>query len=120
QGGGAVTVFKDTDASWANGRVVGGSNNWVTSGSTSVPSEWSGTRQGTNPGFNNVGGRDLGLTSSSPLRDVGNGAATSPSGHAFPRPETSARFEPPRHASQAVDSATKRVVVGAIDLGAYE
>ena len=120
QGGGAVTVFKDTDASWANGRVVGGSNNWVTSGSTSVPSEWSGTRQGTNPGFNNVGGRDLGLTSSSPLRDVGNGAATSPSGHAFPRPETSARFEPPRHASQAVDAATKRVVVGAIDLGAYE
>jgi hypothetical protein len=120
QGGGAVTVFKDTDASWASGRVVGGSNNWVTSGSSLVPSEWSNTRRGTSPGFNNVASRDLGLATSSPLRDAGNSTPTSPAGHAFPRPETSARYEPPRHAAQAVDTAVKRVLVGTVDIGAYE
>lgn len=120
QGGGAVTVFKDTDASWAGGRVVGGSNNWVTSGSSLVPSEWSNTRRGTSPGFNNVASRDLGLAASSPLRDAGNSTPTSPAGHAFPRPEASARYEPPRHAAQAVDTAVKRVLVGTVDIGAYE
>jgi len=120
QGGGAVTVLNDSDATWANGRVVSGSNNWVPTGSSSVPSTWTNTRQGSNPGFNNPTSRDLGLTASSPLRDAGNGAPVSPSGHPFPNPEVSARFEPPRHVLQAVGTATPRAVVGTIDIGAYE
>lgn len=120
QGGGAVKVLDDSDATWANGRVVTGSNNWVTTGSTLVPSTWTNTHTGSNPGFNNVSGRDLGLTASSPLHDIGNSSPASPSGHPFPRPEPSARFEPPRHVLQAVGSATQRKVVGTIDDGAYE
>jgi hypothetical protein len=118
QGGGAVSVLNDGDATWANGRVVAGSNNWVTSGSTSVPSTWTNTRQGSDPGFNAVGSRDLGLLAASPLRELGNSSPASPSGHAFPRPESAARFEPPRHARQPV--AVPRTVVGVIDDGAFE
>jgi hypothetical protein len=118
QGGGAVTVLNDADATWANGRVVAGSNNWVTSGSTSIPSTWTNTRQGSDPGFNAVTSRDLGLLLTSPLRDLGNASPASPSGHAFPRPEQTARFEPPNHARQL--TAVPRTVLGVIDDGAFE
>ncbi|HEY3497121.1 MAG TPA: DNRLRE domain-containing protein [Polyangiaceae bacterium] len=120
QGGGAVTVLKDTDASWLNGRVLTGSNNWTTSGSTSVPSTWTNTRQGSSPGFVDVAGGDLRLSSSSPLRDAGISNPPSPSGHAFPSPETSARYEPPRHVIAALDAAVTRVLSGTVDIGAYE
>jgi hypothetical protein len=120
QGGGAVTAVKDSDATWKNGRMIAGSNNWVTSGSTSIPSTWTNTRQGTNPGFVNVGGRDLAPSSSSPLRDAGVANPAPPSGYAFPSPETSARYEPPLHVVPGLDVTDARVNVGTVDIGAYE
>ena len=34
--------------------IVGGSNNWIDSGSTSIPANWTGTLQGSDPGLVNV------------------------------------------------------------------
>jgi hypothetical protein len=118
QGGAGVTVLTDSSATWKNGRQISGKNNWVTSGSSAIPSTWTGTRQGASPGFVNVAGRDLGLSSSSPLRDTGTSSFTPPSGYPFPSPLAAPTFEPPRHAISL--TATPRAVVGALDIGAFE
>jgi hypothetical protein len=120
QGGGAVTVYTDGDAEWVSGRSITGKNNWVTSGSSPMPSGWTGTLQGTNPGFANVGGRDVRLASTSPLRDTGTSSPTSASGHVFPSPLAAAAYEPPSHLLLATGTAVRRVASGAIDIGAFE
>ncbi len=116
-GGGAVTVLRDAEATWKNGRQIAGRNNWVTSGSSAIPSTWVGTRQGTNPGFNNVGARDVTLASTAALRDFGSSSLAGPTGYAFPSPLALPAYEPPRHALAAAPS---RVLVGAVDIGAFE
>ena len=39
--------------------MVGGDRNWVTTGSTNVPPEWTGTMTGTDPGFVDAAALDL-------------------------------------------------------------
>lgn len=120
QGGGTVSVLTDGDAEWKNGRKIAGSNNWVTTGATNVPSTWTNTRQGTNPGFVNVANRDLTLTSSSPLRDAGVSNPASPSGYAISSPLGVANYEPPKHVLSAAGAAVNRVTSGSVDIGAFE
>lgn len=120
QGGGAVTVLTDGDASWVHGRVIAGSNNWVTSGSSGIPSTWTNTRQAASPGFVNVAGRDLTLASTSPLRDAGTTSPPAPSGYPFPSPTPAATYEAPKHAAPGLDAAVRRANSGAPDIGAFE
>lgn len=117
QGGGPVTVLTDSSASWKNGRQIAGKNNWVTSGSSAVPSAWTGTKQGSSPGFTNVTARDLTLSSSSALRDQGASSLSGPAGYVFPSPLAVPAYLPPRH---VLEAAQPRVLVGAIDIGAFE
>ncbi len=119
-GGGAVNVFTDGDASWVSGRSIAGKNNWVTSGSTAIPTTWTGTLQGTNPGFVDINAKNVRLASGSALANAGTSSPASASGHAFPSPLASTGFEPPLHALMAVGSAVRRVAVGALDIGAFE
>jgi hypothetical protein len=72
----------------------------------------------TSPGFVNVAGRDLTLSSSSSLRDSGASSYSSPSGYPFPSPLAAPVFEPPGHAISL--TARPRPVVGVIDIGAFE
>jgi hypothetical protein len=120
QGGGAVNVLTDADAEWKNGRQITGRNNWVTTGSSGIPSAWTNTRQGTNPGFVNVGGRDVKLVSTSALRDTGTSTFISPSGYAFPSPLPAAAYEPPPHLCLPLGAAVPRAPVGVVDIGAFE
>jgi hypothetical protein len=120
QGGGAVTVLNDSSAKWRAGRQVAGRNNWVTSGSSSIPSTWSSTKLGSNPGFVNVAGRDLSSSSTSPLRDMGTSTPAGVPGYPFPSPLAAAAFEPPRHLLPPLGGAVARVNVGVVDIGAYE
>jgi hypothetical protein len=117
-GGGPVTIFRDAEAAWQSGRVVGGSKNWVASGSTAIPSTWTATTVGAVPGFANITSHDVHLTSGSALVNLGVGTPASPSGHPFPNPLLAPAFEPPLHAIAA--TPVPRVVVSAIDVGAYE
>jgi hypothetical protein len=116
-GGGPVTVLTDANARWKNGRQIAGSNNWLTSGSTAIPSTWTSTKQAASPGFTNVAGRDLTLSLGSPLRDAGSSTFAGPAGYAFPSPLAMPAYEPPRHLLAA---AATRLVVGATDIGAFE
>jgi hypothetical protein len=120
QGGGPVTVYTDGDAEWLSGRSISGRNNWTTSGSTSIPSTWTGTLTGSSPGFLDVAARNVKLASSSPLRDAGTSSPASLSGPAFPAPLAAAAFEPPLHVQPASGAAVQRVAQGAVDIGAYE
>jgi hypothetical protein len=120
QGGGTVNVLTDGDAEWKSGRKVAGSNNWVTSGASAIPSTWTNTRQGTNPGFVSVATRDLTLSSASPLRDTGVMNPASPTGYAISSPLAVANYEPPKHVLSAVGAAVSRITSGAVDIGAFE
>ena len=120
EGGGAVTVLTDGDASWLSGRTIGGSRNWVTSGSSAIPSTWTGTLTGSSPGFAELASRNLRPSSSSPLRDAGASSFASPSGRAFPSPTPAAVFEPPQRRLTAAGAAVPRAAVGAVDIGAFE
>jgi hypothetical protein len=116
-GGGPVTVLTDASASWRNGRQIAGSNNWLTSGSTAIPSTWTGTKQAASPGFTNVAGRDLTLSLGSSLRDAGNSTFAGAAGYVFPSPLAMPAYEPPRH---LLGAAVTRGIVGAADIGAFE
>lgn len=116
--GSVVSVFDDADASWVAGRALSGSNNWVGTSTTNIPTEWRGTLKGASPGLASVGGNDLRPTASSPLVNAGIGSTTSPSGHSFPSPLALPTFTPP--ARLLPSAATARAVNGTIDIGAYE
>ncbi|HTM44683.1 MAG TPA: DNRLRE domain-containing protein [Polyangiaceae bacterium] len=120
QGGAAVTVLTDADAKWKSGRQIAGRNNWVTTGSTGIPSTWTATLVAANPGFVSVGSRDLTLSSTSALRDTGTSNYPSPSSFPFPSPLPAAAFEPPPHVLLALGSAIPRAPVGVVDIGAFE
>ncbi|MBX3696214.1 MAG: hypothetical protein KF811_00205 [Dokdonella sp.] len=119
--GGTARIERTVEAVWTDGRQIHGSNNWIESGSTFVPTsaEWSTTLSGTNPGFINAGAWNLVPQTSSPLRNAGDPAPASASAFPFPSP----LFPPvvsPRRQLVAVGSQTPRASDGQIDIGAFE
>jgi len=110
----------ETRTRWVAGRVSTGSNNWIPTGSAMVPTAWTATIVGTDPGFTNISTYDVRPISTSPLVDTGNNAPASPPGHPFISPLFPPAFVPPLHTALAVGTASARPVFGTIDIGAYE
>ena len=110
----------ETRTRWVAGRVSTGSNNWVPTGSALIPTAWTGTILGTNPGFTDISTYDVRPIATSPLVNAGNTAPASPPGHPFISPLFPPAFHPPFHTALAVGTASARPVFGAIDIGAYE
>jgi Ca2+-binding RTX toxin-like protein len=120
-GGGTVNVSRDTEAVWAGGsRAVAGQGNWVETGATNIPAEWSAGITGADPGFTNFAGLDLRPTATSPLVDHGPVSSAGASGHPFPSPLATPAFHPPRHAVEPAGSAEARPQDARIDMGAFE
>ncbi|WP_437675744.1 right-handed parallel beta-helix repeat-containing protein [Sorangium sp. So ce131] len=118
-GGGSVQVFRD-DASWATGSaLIKGVNNAVPTGTT-VPTGFTGTKIVSDPGFTNVGARDVTLLASSPLRNVGVSATSGISGHPVATPLALPLYHPPRGALAPAGVAQRRPTEGGVDLGAFE
>jgi hypothetical protein len=121
RGGGPVTVVRTSDAKWSTGReIIGGANNWLPKGSTSVPSGWQGTLLGSDPMFENLSELDLRPATGSPLRDAAAPMTTltSPPSFAFPNPRSDLGFQPPRRSVGA--RVLNRASDGKLDIGAYE
>jgi len=110
----------ETRTRWVAGRVSTGSNNWIPTGSAMVPTAWTATITGTDPGFTNISTYDVRPISTSPLVNTGNNAPASPAGHPFINPLFPPAFIPPLHTALAVGTASSRPVFGTIDIGAYE
>jgi hypothetical protein len=110
----------ETRTRWVAGRVSTGSNNWIPTGSALVPTAWTATVIGTNPGFTDISTYDVRPISTSPLVNAGNNAPASPPGHPFISPLFPPAFVPPLHTALAVGTASSRPVFGTIDIGAYE
>lgn len=106
---------------WAGTRQVAGSNNWVQSGATLVPAEWSGTLRGADPMFADVAQRRLRPRAGSPLIDAGNNSPVTPAAFPFPSPQPLPAFDPPLRAKMAIgDEHARLVLAGRIDIGALE
>jgi hypothetical protein len=119
-GGGGVQVVRDSDASWSTGKaVIAGSHNWVAAGSTEVPSTWTATLTGADPGFVNAASLDFRPTAGSPLRGQGVLNPSGPPGFPFPSPLAAPLFLPPQHRIEAFGAAFPRVASGATDVGAF-
>jgi len=117
--GGGVNVIRTAEVVWATGiEVIAGSDNWVQIGSYNIPTQWTGTLVGDDPGFVDLAGGDLRPADGSPLVDAGNDAPQPPPGFPFPSPLFPPAFEPPLHVLPTAPTA--RVIGGTVDVGAYE
>ena len=116
----ALRVFRrDVSGDALADPIVGGSNNWLDTGSTSVPANWTGTVLGSDPGLVNIAGFDLRPAVGSPLLELANSAPSAGSDYAIVQP----LFPPQRHPTRAllaVGTAPLRPVAGALDIGAFE
>lgn len=117
--GGTLRVERTVEANWVDGRRVGGSNNWVQSGATYLPAEWTGTLQGANPGLVNPATFDFTPAAGSALVDAGDSAPQPIPGYAVPNALFPPTYQPQRSAL-APGAATPRAASGTIDIGAIE
>ena len=118
-GGQPVTITRTVEAVWKSGVQMSGSNNWMTTGSTTAPPAWTGTLSGTNPGFSNATTGDYSPATGSPLIDAGNDNPTSAVGFPFPGPLFPPGFHPPGLPG-AFGTPNPRPADATIDIGAYE
>lgn len=117
--GATLRIERSVEAVWTDGRLIGGSNNWVPAGSDFLPPEWTGTIEGTNPGFSDVAQFDLRPAAGSALIDAGNPAPQPIPGYAVPDTLFPPAFQPQR-AAVGPGAAQPRPVSGTIDIGAFE
>lgn len=117
--GTGAPIVRLVEARWTTGApVIAGRNNWVQTGATQVPAQWTGTVSGLSPGFADVSTSNLGPAPTSILVNAGSPAPTSPPGFPFPSPAFPPLFVPPGRVSPLY--AQSRPVDGFIDIGAFE
>jgi MYXO-CTERM domain-containing protein len=120
-GGGTVNLVRTVEANWSTGSaLIAGSNNWVSSGPSNLPAEWTGTLAEASPGLIDLHGNDPRPAAGSPLIDAGVATTSGPPGYPFPSPLPQPAFLPPLHAVEAAGTALARPQVGTIDIGAFE
>ncbi len=117
--GGDVNIIRTTDAFWVHDTaVITGSNNWVYQGAQNIPTQWTGTIEGIDPGFVDLSTLDLRIMPGSPLVNSGNSSPASPAGIPFSTPLFPPVFHPPLREIQS--PASPRPISGTIDIGAFE
>jgi MYXO-CTERM domain-containing protein len=120
-GSGTVNIVRMVEANWSTGSpLIAGSNNWISSGASNLPAQWTGTLEQTSPGLIDLHGNDPRPAAGSPLIDAGATTTSGPPGYPFPLPLGAPAFLPPLHAVEPVGTALARPQVGTIDIGAFE
>jgi hypothetical protein len=119
--GTGTPIVRTTEALWRSGaELIAGRNNWVQTGLTVVPSQWTGTITGTDPQFGSPMNNDFRPAAGSPLANAGTSTPQSAPGYPFPSPLFPPSFHPPGRTLVAVGAAEVRPSDGFVDIGAYE
>jgi hypothetical protein len=120
---GGVNMIRaaEGEMAWSTGKAVyAGSKNWVVTGTTNIPKEWTGTITGANPGFVNFKEKNLKLEGTSLCVNDGSEECVSPSGFPFTNPLKKPSGIPPLGVQPLPEGNYTRAVNGVIDIGAYE
>jgi hypothetical protein len=121
--GSDIRVLNDADGEWVHSpRSIIGSNNWVMTGATMVPtaSEWSNTLTGGISPFINAPAQNYHAGPNSKIINAGAAATPTITLYPFPNPLFPPGFHPPQDTLIAVGLAQNRPNDGAIDIGAFE
>jgi hypothetical protein len=119
--GRTTRVLNDDDGSWVHGsRLVIGSNNFILTGATNIPTQLTGTVTESTPGFANAAAFDFTPATGSPLINAGAMSTPTVESYPFANPLFPPRSTPPFRTVLLPDSATARPSDGAIDIGAVE
>jgi hypothetical protein len=120
-GSGAPNVMRAASGEfmWVNGTNIAGANNWVMTGATNIPTQWTGTVMGASPGLTNLTSDPRPVAGSTAV-NAGAANPAGPAGFPFPMPLWPPAFHPPLQALIAVGSAMARPSDGMIDIGAFE
>jgi hypothetical protein len=118
--GGSVRIYSDILSEPLSSVAFSGTNNWIPTGSTFVPAQWTNTIEGAAPGIANGMRFDFTPTPDGALLDAGNIAPSGPIGFRFPNPLFPPEFLPPQQSLIAVGSAQSRWDDGTIDIGGFE
>ncbi len=118
----ALQIIRSDNAErcWSDLEQIAGLKNWLQTGSTHVPTQWTGTLTGAEPGFANGAGFDYRLAAGSSVIDQGTATPTGPPGFPFPGPLFPPTLEPPPRSVANGPPGRLRVTVGSLDLGAFE
>jgi len=120
EGAGGLRVVRDIEAFWTGPQRVSGTNNWIDNGSTFVPADFTGTLQGTDPGFIDAAGMDFRPSAGSPLLDSANPDPQPLPGYFIATTVDVPAFHPPLRAKPAPFAAVARPLAGTLDRGAFE
>jgi MYXO-CTERM domain-containing protein len=99
--------------------VFFGSHNWIQSGTTSIPKEFTNTIMGDDPGWVDAKNYDFRPTSKSPLVDQGTTDTVSTDPRGFPKALLLPVYHPPQHMLLPIGMADGRNDMGAPDIGAF-
>jgi hypothetical protein len=120
-GGSSIRLLNDNDGAWVHApRSVIGSHNWVQTGATNVPPEWTATTGSSASPFVDANAKDFRPTSGGPLVNTGASSTPTLAAYPFPTPLFPPAFLPPQHALVALGAAVVRPTDGSIDIGPFE
>ncbi|MBN2381689.1 hypothetical protein JXQ70_02285 [bacterium] len=118
---GGANICRTVEAEWSTGvELIAGSNNWVVSGSSNIPTQWTDTLYGSDPGFLDYSNSDPRPSVGSPMIDQGSSVLSGPPGYPFPNPLFPPTLHPPLYQIEPVDTAQARPSDLVIDMGAFE
>ncbi|MEM7707644.1 MAG: hypothetical protein AAF358_18980 [Pseudomonadota bacterium] len=121
-GSSALRIVRETEANWFTGSTtIAGKNNWMESGSVSIPDGFTDSIIAADPKFSNFSRLDLRPAADSPLINSGVATNTSEPEFAIQAPKSQPVFHPPAKPSGLPNAnAEFRLAEGPIDLGAFE
>ena len=118
--GGTVRIYSDSLSEPISSVAFAGTNNWIPTGSTFVPVQWTNTIVGAVPGVANAAAFDFAPETNGALFNAGNPSPATIPAHPIPNPLFPPAFHPPMQSLLAVGAAQARPANGIIDVGAFE
>ncbi len=114
-----INLMRTVEANWTSGEaLIAGSNNWVYEDAINIPSQWTGTIEGVDPGFEDFNNFKINPISGSVIINGGNNEISGIENYEFPNPLEAPEFHPPQR--MYTELYDERITDEIIDIGAFE